>query len=228
MMAVCKEWISSGKPEDFVRAARHYERAAQIIISRMVGGLIGGVKLGLSEVGTPLTVKSYSVPLSSTLLQQLNQRLFLLYTDKVRLARNLLQTVIRNWYARETNITQSFRSLHGLALAAAEAVLNEDLDNLGACVGNYWQLKKCVASGGEPLMVTNLMCSLGVHCSGMSLAGAGGGGYMYAIKKHCQPLPDDLELCGLAPDHVEVDCEGLQVWVDGTEVFSAGQQQEIL
>lgn len=36
MMEVCMEWIKSGRPEDLIRAARHYERASQIIISQQV------------------------------------------------------------------------------------------------------------------------------------------------------------------------------------------------
>lgn len=36
MEAVCEEWINSGRPENMIRAARHYERASQIVISQQV------------------------------------------------------------------------------------------------------------------------------------------------------------------------------------------------
>lgn len=36
MFDTCKSWMQSGHPEDLIRAARHYERASQIVISHLV------------------------------------------------------------------------------------------------------------------------------------------------------------------------------------------------
>lgn len=48
-----------------------------------VGGLIGGVKLGVSGRGTPVTVSSYKLPLSQQFIRTLSTHLLLLYTGKV-------------------------------------------------------------------------------------------------------------------------------------------------
>lgn len=47
----------------------------------------------------------------------------------------------------------------------------------------YWELKKKMAPGCEPAAIRNLMQNLRPHVFGMSLAGAGGGGFFYAIAK---------------------------------------------
>lgn len=83
--------------------------------------------------------------------------LWLLYDTilyfQVRLARNLLQTVIGNWYARDPTITSCFSQLQQLAVCAAGAMLNDDLNMMGSCINDYWSLKKMVASGCEPSKV---------------------------------------------------------------------------
>ncbi|XP_047496936.1 LOW QUALITY PROTEIN: L-fucose kinase-like [Penaeus chinensis] len=192
-----------------------------------VGGLVGGAKLGVSNVGTPVTVNMYKIPLQAEMLDFLNNHLLLLYTGKVRLARNLLQTVIRNWYARDSTIIECFSKLQQLAISAAAAVLEGDRKELGLCIDKYWSLKKMVASGCEPGKVKKLMSSLRNHCLGMSLAGAGGGGYLYALKTLSDPLPNDVIPGELSIDTVEVDQEGLELWVGG-EPLRTPDNEEIL
>lgn len=41
MLEVCKKWMKSGNPEELIRAARHYERASQIVIAQQVCASMG-------------------------------------------------------------------------------------------------------------------------------------------------------------------------------------------
>lgn len=72
------------------------------------------------------------------------------------------------------------------------------------------------------------MASLQNHCHGMSLAGAGGGGYLYALKTSRAPLGNQVCLEGLACDHVEVDQQGLVMWVGGENVLKKSQVEQTL
>jgi len=58
-----------------------------------------------------------------------------------------------------------------------------DLAGVGQCMSDYWQLKKKMAPGCEPELVTRIMQAMEPHVLGMSLAGAGGGGFMYLLTK---------------------------------------------
>ena len=58
----------------------------------------------------------------------------MIYTGKTRLARNLLQNVIRNWYARQPAIVSNVLALKDNAEACAAAFRAEDL----AQVGKVW------------------------------------------------------------------------------------------
>lgn len=65
-----------------------------------VGGLYGGVKVGACPAALPVHVSVAPIGLAQggghdALHSLLNERMMLLYTGKTRLARNLLQRVLR-------------------------------------------------------------------------------------------------------------------------------------
>ena len=69
---------------------------------------------------------------------------------------------------------------------------------VGACMDRYWQQKKRMAPGCEPLAVTRMMQTLREHAHGMSMAGAGGGGFLYVLFKKpmsCEEVKQLLEQC---------------------------------
>ena len=47
----------------------------------------------------------------------------------------------------------------------------------------YWQQKKVMASGCEPELCARMMRALSPYALGQSLAGAGGGGFLYLLTK---------------------------------------------
>ena len=48
----------------------------------------------------------------------------------------------------------------------------------------YWKLKKVMAPGCETECITRLIQLFRPHASGICLAGAGGGGFMYVLAKN--------------------------------------------
>lgn len=59
-----------------------------------VGGLIPGIKIGMSEAKLPLYVDYRLIELPEKFLSEFNDRFLLVYTGKTRLARNLLQVTL--------------------------------------------------------------------------------------------------------------------------------------
>jgi fucokinase len=110
-------------------------------------------------------------------------RLLILYTGKPRLAKNLLQNVIRNWYSQEPDILAAFAANLRLAATCWAAVRAEDLAALAACLDRYWRIKRALAPGAEPELVQRILAALRPLILGASLAGAGGGGFLVAILK---------------------------------------------
>ncbi|XP_062317256.1 L-fucose kinase isoform X1 [Osmerus eperlanus] len=151
-----------------------------------VGGLVGGVKLARSKACLPLRVEVERLPVSQDFLVLLNQHLLLVYTGKTRLARNLLQDVVRSWYSRLPMIVKNAEQLVDNAEECACACTAGSLDRLGLCLDRSWQQKKVMAPGCEPVAVRTMMDALRPLVLGQSLAGAGGGGFLYLLTR--QPL----------------------------------------
>jgi len=73
----------------------------------------------------------------------------------------------------------------------------------------YWQLKKTMAPGCEPEIVTRIMQAMQPHVLGMSLAGAGGGGFMYLLTRD----PDSVDLVRNVLTKVKVIRRYMKQWV---------------
>nr|XP_055161144.1 L-fucose kinase isoform X2 [Nyctereutes procyonoides] len=189
-----------------------------------VGGLMPGIKVGRSRAQLPLKVEVEEITVPEGFVQKLNDHLLLVYTGKTRLARNLLQDVLRSWYARLPAVVQNAHSLVRHTEECAEAFRQGSLPLLGQCLTTYWEQKKLMAPGCEPLAVRHMMDVLAPHVHGQSLAGAGGGGFLYLLTKEprqketLEAVLAKTEGLGNYSVHlVEVDTQGLSLQLLGDE-----------
>ncbi|XP_022438927.1 L-fucose kinase isoform X1 [Delphinapterus leucas] len=187
-----------------------------------VGGLMPGIKVGRSRAQLPLKVEVEEITVPVGFVQKLNDHLLLVYTGKTRLARNLLQDVLRSWYARLPAVVQNARNLVRHTEECAEAFRQGSLPLLGQCLASYWEQKKLMAPGCEPLAVRRMMDALAPHVHGQSLAGAGGGGFLYLLTKEprqkeaLEAVLAKTEGLGNYSIHlVEVDTQGLSLQLLG-------------
>uniref|UniRef100_A0AAY4CRX2 L-fucose kinase n=1 Tax=Denticeps clupeoides TaxID=299321 RepID=A0AAY4CRX2_9TELE len=177
-----------------------------------VGGLVGGVKLARSRAGLPLRVEVEQLSLSEEFLTSLQQRLLLVYTGKTRLARNLLQDVVRSWYCRLPSIVQNTEQLVRNTEECAQACVEGNLSKLGACLDCYWQQKKVMAPGCEPVAVRSMMAALQPLVLGQSLAGAGGGGFLFLLTRDALQQEIVTDGVGNFSVHtVELDMDGISL-----------------
>lgn len=101
---------------------------------------------------------------------------------------------------------------------------------LGKCLDCYWQQKKRMAPGCEPLAVGRMMDALRPHAHGQCLAGAGGGGFLYILTKaprqkealH-QLLANTEGLGNFSIHSIEVDTGGFSVEVVGCDTKDGAQ-----
>lgn len=162
------------------------------------GGLIGGAKLCTSENTLPLQIKAESIPLDSSFVDTLNQRLLLVFTGQTRLAKNILQNVLRHWARRSKGVVETVEQLTTGAEKARDCLANQDLDGLSECLNAYWEQKKVMAAeSSEPPVVRAVLTKLlaqGLIQAG-SLCGAGGGGFMILLLKEGQTSSDIQQFC---------------------------------
>jgi fucokinase len=147
------------------------------------------------------------------------KHLMLIYSGTVRLAKNLLQNVIHNWYIHEKKIIDCFNELRINADLCYEAFLNEDLESIGTLLSRYWQQKKILAPNSEPKHVSQFLIAVDPYIYGGSLCGAGGGGFMCLIIKDVS-FRDQINLLVSQhlPDSQVYDCQiddsGIEILLD--------------
>ena len=69
------------------------------------------------------------------------------------------------------------------ARRAASALEKGDLETFASCVNDYWRDKKLLDAGSTNEKVDDIIDAIRPYASAVSLAGAGGGGFMYILAK---------------------------------------------
>ncbi|EDO39170.1 predicted protein [Nematostella vectensis] len=186
-----------------------------------VGGLVSGFKCARSRPSLPMEVTFDVLRVPDSVIDELNRCLVFVYTGKTRLAKNLLQGVVRNWYSRQSEIVQVVHDLVENSEKCAKALERGDLEDLGKCVYNYREQKKIIAPGTEPDVIKDMMELIAPYAYGQCLTGAGGGGFMYIIAKSptmAGSIKDMLKTKKPSDDmviyDVSIDNEGLIVRVE--------------
>ncbi|XP_064640542.1 L-fucose kinase-like [Lineus longissimus] len=222
-------WKASGKSYDHQTLIHAVLYLEQMLTTGggwqdQVGGLLGGIKVGHSKPELPVFL-DYTYPkISVETMQTFASQLILIYSGRTRLAKNLLQDVIRNWYNRDSLIVKTENRLVASAWECAKAFEEEDIAKVGSLMDENWSLKKSMAPGCEPHLVKQMMEALRPHVLGMCMAGAGGGGFLYVLTR--QPYSMALvksvlwEVPGtekITFHRVDIDVSGLEVKVEDIE-----------
>ncbi|GAX27054.1 fucokinase [Fistulifera solaris] len=169
-----------------------------------VNGLIGGVKIVRCEPDTfPLRLNIEQLALPSDFEATINKRLHIAFTGQTRLAKNILQDVLRRWSKRTKEITETVEKLVLGAESVQEAFLDGDIETVADCVNDYWNLKKVMAgpaSGVAPPQVENAIDKLMEKglVAAASLCGAGGGGFLVAISTEENVTKDELDAASIS------------------------------
>lgn len=186
-----------------------------------VGGLIGGIKISRSKASIPLLVDYHTIENIESTLDKLDKHLVLIYTGVSRLAKNLLQTVIRRWFSRKPKIMELTHEMTRNTEDMREAIEQGSLELIAKYLNLYWAQKKKMAKGAEPSYVSQLMNVLYKNdlIYGCSLMGAGGGGFMVAITKKENDMEsikaalqrEYSEYAKLSFHHATIDTVGMTV-----------------
>merc|ERR1712238_62485 len=108
------------------------------------------------------------------------------FTGKTRLAKNILQQVLRRWSRRTKEIVDTVEDLVNCSMLLRDAFLNESWDKIGEHMYESYKLKCVMAgerSGAEPESVSLFISELMIRdrIKGAMLCGAGGGGFLLLL-----------------------------------------------
>ena len=191
-----------------------------------VGGLIGGLKLGRTAAKLPLEISVQKIEIPIDVRQILNTRLLLAFTGQPRLARNILQNVLRRWAQRSPEIVKTVKALVEGANDSVQAIQERDFCRLGDQMSAYWEHKKAMAgkeSGVEPPVVNMMLEILKEEniIVGGTLCGAGGGGFLALLLEEDKTIEcvkntlkehrnDGLDISAFTWHRCEISEQGIQ------------------
>ncbi len=149
-------------------------------------GMTAGVKLMRSKPGEKqkIAIDEIRLDKSGDFLKDLHERSLLYFTGQKRMARNVLRRVLA-FYAENPHGFGKIliKSVKEGARCAAKAMERGDIDTFAKCVNEYWRDKKLLDAGSTNEKVDDIIDAIRPYASAISLAGAGGGGFMYILSK---------------------------------------------
>lgn len=196
-----------------------------------MGGLYKNLKLCTADVNViPVHVHVEEHEISQDDLEEMNNRLVLAFGGRPRLAKNILQKVLRQWASRSPEIMSTVKELVVGAHHCIEAIQRKDYKEFGRSLDEYWSLKKAMAgesSGVEPMEVRNIFEALKSNkiVEGCTLAGAGGGGFMTMLLCEGRNVEDAKRVLQESRniDENVVTWYDCQVCNEGLESFTASK-----
>ena len=137
------------------------------------------------------------LPLTPDFAGLLARRVLLVYTGESRLSGDTITAVLDAFRARERRVCDALARMKALAIAMGAALRDEDLDALGALVGEHWTHQRAL----HPTITTpriDAIMSASARCGalGGKALGASGGGCVIVISGEAR---EDELATALAP-----------------------------
>jgi len=147
-------------------------------------GMTPGLKIMRSKPGKDQKIAIQTLQTPQTFQTSLKERSLLYFTGQKRMARNVLRRVLGFYADNPHNFGKILiDSVKSGAEKARRAALKGDVNTFAACVNDYWRDKKLLDAGSTNEHVDDIIDAIRPYVSAVTLAGAGGGGFMYILAK---------------------------------------------
>ena len=151
-----------------------------------MGALVPGVKLVSSSKGArqKCRVRTLSPSATESFARFLRERGVLYFTGQKRMARNVLQGVIRFYKRNPGGVADKIvKALKKDARDGFKALEAKDYPKFVEKVNSYWLNKKALDPGSTNPEVESIIARIAPWTDAVTLCGAGGGGFMFAVAK---------------------------------------------
>ena len=148
-----------------------------------VGGLASGIKFITTKPGVDQHICVEKVNLSNSTIDELNQRLTLIYTGQRRLARNLLRDVVGRYVGGKVETVSALHDMSRLAALMKFELEQGDIDAFASLLNDHWKLSVQMDEGSTNTCIEQIFMSCEDLIDGRFIAGAGGGGFLQVILK---------------------------------------------
>jgi D-glycero-alpha-D-manno-heptose-7-phosphate kinase len=122
------------------------------------------------------------IPLSEALIDSLERQCIIVYTGESRISGATITAVLDGYRDRVPRVVSALARMRALALQMIDALTREDVDSLGALVGEHWVAQRSLHEKiTTPLIDKLLECARTHGALGGKALGASGGGSVVII-----------------------------------------------
>lgn len=122
------------------------------------------------------------IPLSNALVQRLERQCIIAYTGESRISGTTITAVLDAYRDRVPRVVAALARMRALAVSMIDALRREDVDALGALVGEHWQHQRSLHTQITTPPIEELLETARVHGAiGSKALGASGGGSVVII-----------------------------------------------
>ena len=147
------------------------------------GGIYHGIKLVETAPGLDQKPLVRWLPEHLFASQTANRMALLYYTGITRVARTILQEIVRGMLLNNSSHMEKLFAIRDHALAAYQAIQRESWSSLCRVVNESRLLNESLDKGTSPPEIAAIIRSISDWTDGVKLLGAGGGGYMLILSK---------------------------------------------
>jgi len=148
-----------------------------------IGGVLRGLKLIETEPGLEQTPTVRWLPEQFFELPCANQTVLLYYTGLTRVAKDILQEIVRRMFLNERATLDILAQIRRHAGVTADALLRSNWGEFGAAIATSWELNQRLDRGTNTPAVQSILDAVSDYLSGAKLLGAGGGGFLLMVAK---------------------------------------------
>ena len=148
-----------------------------------VGGVTNGIKFITTAPGLTQKINVSHLELSNETVNELNERLVLIYTGQRRLARNLLRDVIGRYIGNEPDSVFALNEIQKTAALMRFELERGNVDEFAELLNKHWELSKMIDRGSTNTLIDQIFSSVADLVAGKLVCGAGGGGFLQVILK---------------------------------------------
>jgi len=142
------------------------------------GGIYRGVKLIETDPGLDQTPTLRWLPEHLFDASNANRRILLYYTGITRMAKGILQEIVRGMFLNSGPHLALLGELAGHAETTYRAIQTGNWDALCSAVRRSWEINCRLDPGTNPPAVQQVLDRIGPQLAAAKLLGAGGGGYL--------------------------------------------------
>jgi D-glycero-alpha-D-manno-heptose-7-phosphate kinase len=129
-----------------------------------------------------MTTECVQIPLSPSFRESLSRRCIVAYTGRSRVSADTILGVMSAYGERRGGVPHSLSRMKALAEQMIEAVRRENLDDLGAMVGEHWTWQRSLHEAIPTPLIDDLLArATAAGAIGGKALGASGGGCVLAV-----------------------------------------------